>query len=232
MTDVKKAIAESVNTFFYYIGGGYENFSGLGIDRIVKYLNLFGLGAQSGLDLPQEARGFVPTPEWKEESRGEVWYIGNTYHVSIGQGDILVTPLQVANFTAFFANGGKLYRPHLVKEILDGENQLIRKIEPEIIRDNFISDKNIKIVKDGMRQTVVSGSARRLDILPYKISGKTGTAQWGTNKTPHAWFTSFAPYDDPEIVITILIEEGKEGSDLPVTIAGEIFDYYFSEKNR
>lgn len=229
LTNVKKAIAESVNTFFYYIGGGYESFVGLGIDRIVKYLNLFGLGSQSGLDLPQEAKGFVPTPEWKKENRNELWYIGNTYHVSIGQGDILVSPLQVANFTSVFANGGKLYRPHLVREILNGENELIRKIEPEIIRENFISEKNIQIVKDGMRQTVLSGSARRLDVLPYKISGKTGTAQWGTNKVPHAWFTSFAPYDNPEIVLTILIEEGKEGSDLPVTIAGEIFQYYFSE---
>ncbi len=232
LTNVKKAIAESVNTFFYYIGGGYENFSGLGIDRIVKYLNLFGLGSQSGLDLPQEGRGFVPTPEWKKESRGESWYIGNTYHVSIGQGDILVTPLQVANFTAFFANEGKLYRPHLVREILDGDNQLIREIKAETIKDSFIDPENIEIVKEGMRQTVISGSAQRLNILPYQISGKTGTAQWGTNKTPHAWFTSFAPYDQPEIVLTILLEEGEEGSGPPVTIAGEIFEYYFSEKNK
>lgn len=232
LTNVKKALAESVNTFFYYIGGGYENFVGLGIDRIVKYLNSFGLGSQSGLDLPQEAKGFVPTPEWKEESRDEVWYIGNTYHVSIGQGDILVTPLQVANFTAFFANGGKLYRPHLVREVLDGDNQLIREIKAETIKDDFIDPKNIEIVKEGMRQTVISGSAQRLNLLPYEISGKTGTAQWGTNKTPHAWFTSFAPYDEPEIVLTILLEEGEEGSGPPVTIAGEILEYYFSEKNK
>ena len=232
LTNVKKALAESVNTFFYYIGGGYEDFVGLGIDKIVRYLNYFGLGSQSGLDLPQEAKGFVPTPEWKEESRDEVWYIGNTYHVSIGQGDILVTPLQVANFTAFFANGGKLYRPHLVREILDGDNQLIREIKAETIKDSFIDPENIEIVKEGMRQTVISGSAQRLNLLPYEISGKTGTAQWGTNKTPHAWFTSFAPYDQPEIVLTILLEEGEEGSGPPVTIAGEIFEYYFSEKNK
>ncbi|MFA7600835.1 MAG: penicillin-binding transpeptidase domain-containing protein, partial [Patescibacteria group bacterium] len=134
--------------------------------------------------------------------------------------------------TAFFANGGKLYRPHLVREVLDGDNQLIREIKAETIKDDFIDPKNIEIVKEGMRQTVISGSAQRLNLLPYEISGKTGTAQWGTNKTPHAWFTSFAPYDEPEIVLTILLEEGEEGSGPPVTIAGEILEYYFSEKNK
>jgi penicillin-binding protein 2 len=230
LTNVKKAIAESVNTFFYYIGGGYESFSGLGIDKIVEYLNLFNLGSQSGLDLPQEAKGFVPTPSWKEENRDEAWYIGDTYHVSIGQGDLLVTPLQVANFTSFFANGGKLYRPHLVKEILSNDNDLVRKVEPEIIKENFISDKNVKIIKDGMRQTIISGSASRLNVLPFEVSGKSGTAQWGTDKDPHAWFTSFAPYDDPEIVLTVLVEEGKEGSSIAASISGEILEYYFSQK--
>lgn len=228
-TSVRKSIAESVNTFFYYIGGGYENFSGLGIDRIVKYFNLFNLGSQSGLDLPQESRGFVPTPDWKRESRGESWYIGDTYHVSIGQGDLLTTPLQVANFTAFFANGGKLYRPHLVREVLSSDDSLFRKIEPEIIREEFISDKNVKTIKEGMRQTIVSGSASRLNALPFKVSGKSGTAQWGTGKVPHAWFISFAPYDEPEIALTVLIEEGKEGSAIAASITGEILEYYFSQ---
>ncbi|MFA5420679.1 MAG: penicillin-binding protein 2, partial [Patescibacteria group bacterium] len=227
MTNIKKAIAESVNTFYYYIGGGYENFKGLGVDKIVEYFNLFNIGSQSGLDLPQEAKGFVPTPEWKRERTGEGWYIGNTYHISIGQGDLLVTPLQVANFTAFFANGGKLYRPHLVKKIFSDESDIYIDVEPEIIKDNFISDKNIRIVKEGMRQTVTAGSASRLNALPFAVSGKTGTAQWNSNKDPHAWFTSFAPYDNPEIVLTILIEEGKEGSASPVSIAGEILSYYF-----
>lgn len=229
ITNVKKAIAESVNTFFYLIGGGYDKFEGLGIDKIVEYLALFGLGKQSGIDLPQEASGFVPTPEWKEETRNESWYIGNTYHVSIGQGDILVTPLQVANFTSFFANFGKLYRPHLVKQILFNGDQVFRSIEPEIIKQNFISEKNIKIIREGMRQTAISGSAARLSALPVEIAGKTGTAQWGTDKTPHAWFTSFAPYDNPEIVLTVLVEEGKEGSQIATSIAGEILNWYFTK---
>jgi penicillin-binding protein 2 len=226
MTNIKKAIAESVNTFYYYIGGGYDNFEGLGVDKIVEYFNLFNIGSQSGLDLPQEARGFVPTPEWKKERTGESWYIGNTYHISIGQGDLSVTPLQVANFTSFFANGGKMYRPHLVKNIFSEDTGLSMDIEPEITRENFVSDENIQIVKEGMRQTVTSGSAARLSLLPFEVSGKTGTAQWNTTKEPHAWFTSFAPYDDPEIVLTVLVEEGEESS-LPVSIAGDILSYYF-----
>ncbi|MFA5644649.1 MAG: penicillin-binding protein 2 [Patescibacteria group bacterium] len=231
LTNVKKAIAESVNTFFYFIGGGYDKFEGLGIDKIVEYLKLFGLGKQSGLDLPQEASGFVPTPEWKEETRDEVWYIGNTYHVSIGQGDILVTPLQVANYTAFFANDGKLYRPNLVKKVLLSDNEVLREIEPEIISEKFISDKNIQIVKEGMRETIISGSARRLNALPVEIAGKTGTAQWGNDKTPHSWFTSFAPYKNPEIVLTVLVEEGIEGSQIATSIAGEILAWYFAEES-
>lgn len=226
-TNVRKAIAESVNTFFYFIGGGYDKFKGLGIDKIVEYLALFGIGKQSGIDLPQEASGFIPTPSWKIETRNESWYIGNTYHVSIGQGDVLTTPLQIANFTAFFANGGKLYRPYLVKEILIKENKILKKIEPEVIGQDFISDKNIKIIKEGMRQTIVNGSASRLNYLPVEIAGKTGTAQWQSNKPAHAWFTSFAPYYNPEIVLTVLVEEGEEGSRIAASIAGDILRWYF-----
>ena len=229
-TNVRKAIAESVNTFFYFIGGGYDRFKGLGIDKIVEYLKLFGIGQQSGVDLPQEARGFVPGPEWKREVQGEPWYIGNTYHVSIGQGDVLTTPLQVANFTAFFANGGKLYRPHLAKQVLLDEQTILYDIQPEIIREGFINLNNVNIVREGMRQTIVSGSASRLNFLPVEIAGKTGTAQWGSGKTPHAWFTSFAPYNNPEIVLTVLVEEGKEGSQIAASIAGDILRWYFTEK--
>ena len=229
LTNVRKALAESVNTFFYYIGGGYNDFKGLGIDKIDEYLLLFGLNQQSGIDLPQEGSGFIPTPEWKKETQGETWYIGNTYNVSIGQGDILVTPLQVANFTAFFANGGKLYRPHLVKRILKNESDVLREVDPEVIRDGFISKDNVQIVREGMRQTIESGSARRLNSLPVKVAGKTGTAQWGIDKNNHAWFTSFAPYDNPEIVLTVLVEEGIEGSGIATSIAGEILNWYFTK---
>jgi len=115
ITNVKKAIADSVNTFFYYIGGGYEEFEGLGVAKITNYLRDFGLGKISGIDLYGERAGFLPSKSWKEEVKGERWYVGDTYHLSIGQGDILVTPLQVANFTATIANGGTIYEPRLVE---------------------------------------------------------------------------------------------------------------------
>ncbi|MGE5425734.1 MAG: penicillin-binding protein 2 [Bacillota bacterium] len=229
-TDVRKALAESVNTFFYYVGGGYQDFVGLGVDRLVKYMRLFGLGVKTGIDLNGESAGFVPTKEWKEETKNEAWYIGDTYHISIGQGDVLVTPLQVANFTVAVANGGKLMKPTLVEEILDEDNKLIRKIEPEIIRENFIDSYNLQVVREGMRQTVTAGSARSLSIVPVAVAGKTGTAQWSSKKANHAWFTGFAPYENPEVVITILVEEGREGSEVAVPMAKEILQWYFRDR--
>lgn len=179
---MRKAIAESVNTFFYYIGGGYQDFKGLGLNGLVKYSRLFGLGELTGIDLHGERKGFVPTQSWKEEVKKEPWYIGDTYHFAIGQGDVLVTPLQVANYTAAIANGGTFYQPHLVSKILDTNNQVVREISPEIIRSDFIDSANLKIVREGMRQTITSGSARSLSSVPVAVAGKTGTAQWSTKK--------------------------------------------------
>jgi penicillin-binding protein 2 len=227
-TNVRKALAESVNTFFYYIGGGYKDFNGLGLDNLVKYMHLFGLGEETGIDLPGESSGFVPTKEWKEETKDETWYIGDTYHISIGQGDILTTPLQVANFTAVVANGGILYKPMVVSALLDEHNNLVRNIEPVIIRQNFVDAYNLQVVREGMRQAVTSGSARSLSVLPVTSAGKTGTAQWSSRKANHAWFTGFAPYENPEIVITVLVEEGDEGSTMAAPIAKEIMQWYFT----
>jgi len=226
-TDIRKAISQSVNTYFYYIGGGYNDFVGLGVDRIVKYSELFGLGSQTGIDLAGEADGFVPTKEWKVETKGENWYIGDTYHLSIGQGDLLVTPLQVAAYTSVFANAGKLYRPHLVKEILSSDDKVVGAVSTEPVRENFIDDYNMMVVRQGMRQTVTSGSGRRLDTLPITSAGKTGTAQWSTVKDPHAWYTGFAPYDNPELAFTVLIEEGKEGSTVCVPVIQEFLQWYY-----
>jgi len=229
--DVKRAIAESVNTFFYYIGGGYEGFSGLGIDRIVKYEKLFGLSSVAGIDLPAEADGFLPTKEWKEKERGEKWYIGDTYHVSIGQGDLSVTPLQVANYTAAIANGGKLYRPHLVKKVLTSGDKLVKENKAEPIRQNFIKPENIDIVRRGMRQTVTAGSGRRLSSLPVEAAGKTGTAQWSSDiKHAHAWFTGFAPFDRPEIAITVLAEKAGGGDVVAVPIVKDVLEWYFRDR--
>ncbi len=227
VVDVRKAIANSVNTFFYYVGGGYNDFVGLGVDRLEKYFKLFGLNEKTGIDLAGERAGFVPSAAWKKEVKGETWYIGDTYHLAIGQGDLTVTPLQVANYTAAVANGGTLYSPRLVKAILDDKNQLIKEVSTKIIRSNLADPNNLRIVREGMRETVTAGSARSLQTVPVPVAGKTGTAQWSSKKYPHAWFAGFAPYDNPQIAIVVLVEEGREGSSVATPIAKEILTWYF-----
>lgn len=219
-TDVRRAIAESVNTFFYTIGGGYEAIQGLGIDRMTAWMRTFGLNERLGIDLPHEATGLVPTPEWKKEKRGEIWYIGDTYHLAIGQGDIMVTPLQIAAMTSFFANGGTLWQPKLLSDR-----------EPRVLASGVASAENIRVVREGMRRTITAGSAQFLRGLPISVAGKTGTAEWSSKRPPHAWFTGFAPYDNPELVLTILIEEGGEGSSAAVPVAYEVFREYFNKKS-
>jgi len=230
ITDVRKALSDSVNTFFYYIGGGHDDFSGLGVDKIVEYAKLFGLGSQTGVDLAGETGGFLPSKEWKKEKKGERWYIGDTYHLAIGQGDILVTPLQVALYTSVFANGGKLYRPHFVIEMLTDDDKEAQKINADLIKKDFIDDYNMTVVRQGLRRTVTHGSARRLSGLSVSSAGKTGTAQWSSKKEPHAWYAGFAPFNDPEIAFSILVEEGKEGSGVTVSVAKEFMEWYFRDK--
>ncbi|MFH1225973.1 MAG: penicillin-binding protein 2 [bacterium] len=230
-TDVRKALADSVNTFFYYIGGGdNKNMPYLGVNKIVEYAKMFGLSSETGLDLPGERPGFLPTMKWKETAKNEPWYIGDTYHLAIGQGDLLVTPLQVAAYTSVFANGGTYYQPHLVKEILDIDGQVIKDVKPKIINHDFISPEYLQVANEGLRQAVVSGSAQALGDLPVKTAGKTGTAQWSNQESSHAWFTGFAPYGQPEIVVTVIIEEGGEGSAVALPVAKEIWRWWFSRQ--
>ncbi|MDO8499516.1 MAG: penicillin-binding protein 2 [bacterium] len=225
-TNVTRAIAWSVNTFFYYVGGGYKNFVGLGVDKITEYMRKFNLGKKLGLDLPGEADGFVPSKDWKQVSSGEKWYVGDTYNLSIGQGNLLVTPLQVAVWTAAIANGGKVMRPHLVDYFSEGGSAEKNIVQPTVLAENIVSSANIDIVKQGMRQCVTDGSCKLLGTLPFATGGKTGTAQWNATKDDHAWFTGFAPYDQPKIVITILIEEGVEGSSASMPVARDFLAWW------
>ncbi|MDP3971177.1 MAG: penicillin-binding protein 2 [bacterium] len=235
-TDVRKALAESVNTYFYLAGGGVYNEEtreiegGLGIDKINEYASKFGLSDITGIDLPAEAAGFLPTKEWKETVKGEPWYIGDTYNTSIGQGDVLVTPLQVALFTSVIANGGTLYKPRLVDQIKSQAGDVDYLIESEVKNSGFINSYNVQLVREGMRQAVTSGSAKRMNSLSVAVAGKTGTAQVGGTDKTHSWFTSFAPYDDPEIVLTVLVEEGGEGTESALPIAVRVLEEYFSNK--
>jgi len=231
MVDLIKAIAQSCNVYFYTVGGGYGGIKGLGIENIKKYAHLFGLGKPLGIDIPGERSGLVPDKEWKKKVKSEQWYIGDTYHVSIGQGDILVTPLQIAAYTSAIANGGKLFQPQIVDKIVDSQTGTVKEISPKIIRENFIDPKNLRWIQRGMRENVISGAGRVLNDLPVKIAGKTGTAQYAENKKAHAWYTSYAPYDNPEIVLTVIIEGGGEGHKTAVPLVKEVFKWYFKDKD-
>ncbi len=212
-TNVRKAIALSVNTFFYYLGGGYDSFIGLGVDRLSLWMRRFGLGTRTGLDLPGESAGFVPSKQWKQKEKGERWYVGDTYNLSIGQGELLVTPLQIATVTSEIANGGKKITPHVMENRV---SQVGRR--QTLVDDPFV----IHTVQLGMRDAIIYGSGRALASFPVKVAGKTGTAQWRKDKPNHAWFTAFAPFENPEIVVTVLVEEGGEGSSVALPIAREV----------
>ena len=217
IVDMIKAIAESCDVYFYTIGGGYGNIEGLGIERIKKYLEIFGWGQKTGIDLPGEKTGFLPSPQWKEETKNEEWFVGDTYNASIGQGDITMSLLQLTSAIGAIANNGKLYQP-----------QSIQSAQPKLIRENFIESEYLETVRKGMREVIVSGSGKLLNDLPVSSAGKTGTAQTAKNKSPHAWFTVFAPYENPEIVLTILIENGGEGSSTAAPVAKEVLNWYFT----
>lgn len=212
ITDVRKALAESVNTFFYMVSGGIESYPGLGVEKSISYLRAFQWGDRTGIDLPSEAPGFLPTPEWKLKATGQPWYIGDTYHLGIGQGDVLATPLQVAASTAAIANGGTWHQPHVTGTSAKEHNV-------------GIAISNIRVVQEGMRQAITEGSARSLSSLPFPIAGKTGTAQIGGTEDTHAWFTSFGPYEQPSYVVTILLERGGAGDVDAVPLAKEIWQW-------
>ncbi|MBI4433873.1 penicillin-binding protein 2 [Candidatus Uhrbacteria bacterium] len=225
---VFEAIAQSVNTYFYVIGGGWPNVAmgsahaflrqpPLGPDGLAAALRVFGFGQPTGIDIDGEYAGLVPTPEWRQRIRQSPWYIGDTYHLAIGQGDLLVTPLQLARATAVFANGGHRITPHLRREETPGAAIALPDIDPEVI----------SVLRDALRQTVTSGSGRALLDMPVRVSGKTGTAQTDRARAPHAWFTGYAEQQSRSgearaVVITVLVEEGGEGSATAVPVAEEI----------
>lgn len=230
--DMREAIAVSSNIYFYTVGGGYGDQQGLGPTRIKKYLELFGWGAKTGVDLPGEFQGFIPTPEWKKQNIKEPWWDGDTYNLSIGQSYLQVTPLQVASAYCAIANGGTLYKPQIAQEIIDvsnGSPETVKEFNPEIIRSNFIDQENLQIIREGMRDGVKYGSSVSLNSLPVKVASKTGTAETSKDGFYNAWVSTFAPYENPEIVLVVTIEEieGLRAAALPV--AREVLEWYFSK---
>ena len=225
-------LSNSCDTYFYTLGGGTPTFDGLGNQRLASYAKMLGYGAPTGIDLPGELVGLVPTDKWKVDNWSEAWLKGDTYNMSIGQGFVLATPLQVANATNAIANGGRLLKPRIVSAISDAEDQPIRGVEPEAIRDIGIDPQNLELVKRGMQGVMFNDDVKGVNIPELKIAGKTGTAEYPGEKDAkgimptHGWFTAFAPYDDPQVSVTVFVQRGG-GPSTAVPIAMEIFKRYF-----
>ncbi|MFH0988061.1 MAG: penicillin-binding protein 2 [Parcubacteria group bacterium] len=232
ITNVRKALADSVNTFFYIIGGGYQNFVGLGVDRIKKYGEMFGLNKPTGIDLPSEKSGFLPTAEWKLKTKKEQWYVGDTYHVAIGEGDLLVTPIQVAAYTACFANSGIMFKPQLIDRFFQQSTGREIDVNATVANVGFIDQRFMTTVRQGLRQAVTQGTAKILNGLPVTSAAKTGTAQWQTGEIPHSWFIAFAPYDKAQLAIVTLVEEGGDGTAIAAPISFDFLNWYFRAYKR
>ncbi|MEY4731625.1 MAG: hypothetical protein RL681_571, partial [Candidatus Parcubacteria bacterium] len=228
--DLASAIAQSSNVYFYLIGGGSpspdpqgivddrnKGINGLGLNALRDWWKKFRLDRQTGIDLPGEARGFLPSAEWKKERTGRPWLLGDTYNVSIGQGDLTVTPIALLNYIAAIAENGVMYEPHVNRGLV-----------PSVIDDLSPYAMEIREAQKGMRMTVTSpvGTAYLLHDLPVPVAAKTGSAQVRNNQEENAFFVGYAPADDPQIAILILVENAKEGSLNAVPIARDVLNWY------
>ena len=240
--EVVGGIANSCNIFFYKVGGGFEEtgFKGLGVERIARYARLFGFGEPTGVELLGETDGLVPTSDWKRLTYGESWSTGDTYNLSIGEGFLSVTPLQMLNAVNVVANGGTLYRPRIVHHVADAQGNMLQPFEPEIIHTLPISPEHWSLVQQGMEGAVAYGTAaKRGQIEGLRVAGKTGTAQYCDDIAAaaglcagtwpeHAWFAAFAPVEKPEVSVVVFLYNGGEGSVAAVPVARDILEYYFS----
>lgn len=228
------ALARSSNVYFYALGGGLPDseldllrnpkneFNGLGIERLKTYWRMFGLDEKTGVDLPSEASGFLPDPNLKKERGKGQWRVGDTYNVAIGQGDLLATPMEIINFIAGIAENGKFYRPFIAKEIM----------APLVVRDYSGDADYFKEVQKGMIDVIAKpyGTANYLSDLPMKVAGKTGTAQTKNKTRINAFFTGFAPVENPRIAILVLIENAEEGSSNSLPVAKEVLKWYYENR--
>lgn len=236
LVNLRGALRESCDVYFYQLG------ERLGVDRIALYAKKFGLGEPSGIGLDNEKSGFVPTTEWKLKKTGIRWFTGETLSVSIGQGSLTTTPVQLAAMTAALATDGKIYRPHLVKKILDREGKTVKEFTPELLKNIDLKPDYFRLVKEGFWAVVNeprgTGAAARL--YEVKVAGKTGTSQvvkMNERKSAiaykyrdHALFVAFAPYDKPEIAVAVVVEHGEHGGGAAAPVAGQVLRKYFEIK--
>ncbi len=231
--DVHSALAKSSNIFFYEVTGGFESQKGIGILKLKEWWERFNLDKKTNIDLVGEQQGFLPDPTWKEKERGEPWRVGDTYNVAIGQGDFMITPIELLNYISAIANGGILYEPRIVKEIVNEKGSPIKEMPEKISADiREIASKFIPDAQRGMHDVVVQpyGTARSLASLPFGVAAKTGTAQIQNNAKVNAFFVGYAPFNDPQIALLILVENAKEGSANTIPVAKDIFLWYYENR--
>jgi penicillin-binding protein 2 len=207
--DMRQALAVSSDVYFYEIGGGYQDQKGLGIVNIEKYAQLFGIGEKTGVDLPDEKGGVIPSPLWKAKNfKGEAWRIGDTYHTVIGQYGFQVTPLEMARAVSAIANYGTLITPHYILGDKNMEDK-ITKIDSKInIRKEYFD-----VIHEGMRQSVLIGTSSPINVPYVEVASKTGTAQLGVNKNKvNSWIMGFFPYQNPKYAFTVMMESGPSSN--------------------
>ena len=230
--NLRGALSESCN--IYYMTVGRDN---VNAERIVNYATDYGYGKLTEIDLPNEIPGFVPTPIWKERRFHEKWQLGDTMNMSIGQGYTLVTPLQMCNMISMIVNNGKIYKPHVLKEVRDPVSQAIEKVmAPELLHESDLPPSVFESVRQDMRSVISSGTARLLDSrsIPVQIAGKTGTAQIGLDDRWHLWFTAYAPFNstnpDDKIAVSVIFESSTYQISSPTIAAAIIFQGYFANQ--
>lgn len=218
----RTALAHSDNVYFYEMGNR------LGIDRLEKYARMFGLGAKTGIDLPYEATGLVANRRYKEKNfdDGE-WYLSETFDAAIGQGFNLVTPLQAAMVMGEIAADGKRYKPHVVNRILAPDGSVVKEFQPELLSQLDVPEEDIKLVQDGLHDVTKYGTAASsFRGFTVDIAGKTGTAE-NSQGRDHGWFVAYGPFDNPNIVVAVIVENGGYGSQSAVPIGRKILEAAF-----
>ena len=229
--DMKEALAQSCDVYYWEVGRDY-----LGVDKISSYAKEFGFGESLDIDLPAQQSGFVPTAPWKERRYHQKWLGGDTMNMSIGQGYTLVTPLHIANMVAMVANEGKIYRPHLLKEIRDpATNEVIEEVKPQILHESSIDSSVWREVQNAMRYTITDGTpAFPLNNKVVQIAGKTGTAEVGSLDHWHSWMACYAPFNAPveeQVVVVVLVEAVNEWEWWAPYATNIIFQGIFANQN-
>jgi len=213
LQNIQNGLMNSCNVFFYNTGRL------AGVDALESYAKLFGFGRLTGIDLPDEVKGLVPGRSWKRSYKKDNWYEGETLNYSIGQGYLMVTPVQVLGMTAVMANRGHIVKPHVVKKIDD------KTVAHPESKKTGLSDETINEVRRGLYEVInnENGTGKRARADNIIAAGKTGTAENPQGRT-HAWFTGFAPYDKPKICLVVFMEHGGKGGIDPAEIARGIFE--------